>query len=123
MAVHMRDHLDEVALVNQLAADRAVSEMVDLRPVQIIHVDASVARQLLRVFDVRLKSLGKIRRGGLIGLIADWAGLSGAAAGAGAIAQPRLVRMPLADPATVVAAGTPLQCRSCLATETSAGCH
>ena len=55
----MRDHLDEVALVNQLAADRAVSEMVDLLPVQIIHVDASVARQLLRAFDVRLKSLGK----------------------------------------------------------------
>ena len=35
-------------------------------------------------------------------MIADRAGLSGAAAGAGAIAQPRLVRMPLADPTTVV---------------------
>jgi hypothetical protein len=84
LAVHMRDHLDEVAHVDQLAADGTVSKMLDLRPIRIVHVEASVARQLLRAFDVRLKSLGKIRRGGLIGLIADRAWRSGSAAGTGA---------------------------------------
>ena len=43
LAVHMRHHPGEVAHVNQFAAHRTVSEMLDLRPVRIIHVDASVA--------------------------------------------------------------------------------
>jgi hypothetical protein len=84
LAVHMRHHLGEVAHIDQRAADGTVSEMLGLRPVQIVHIDASVARQLLRSFDVRLKSLGKIRRSGLIGSIADRAWCSGSAAGTGA---------------------------------------
>jgi hypothetical protein len=106
--VNVRQHLTEVAHVEPLATPWAPHEMIGLGTGNAVSIEAGRGREDHSSFFVYPRALGQFRRGNLITRIADRTRCSRSAAGAGALALPRPVRVVFADPATIVTTEAPV---------------